>query len=78
MNKAAREEERSHTNHDKVLAREFEVASAAYYLSEKRGFAPGRELDDWFRAEKAILEGRSGPEKMSGPTVARGRSSRGS
>ena len=75
MDKAAREEERSHTNHEKVLAREWEVASAAYYLSEKRGFAPGRELDDWFRAEKAILANRSGPEKMSGPQSSKNKKS---
>lgn len=30
------------------------VAEAAYYLAEKRGFAPGRELEDWLQAEDAI------------------------
>jgi hypothetical protein len=30
------------------------VAEAAYYLAEKRGFAPGRELDDWLQAEDEI------------------------
>lgn len=30
------------------------VALAAYYLAEKRGFAPGHELDDWLAAEKEI------------------------
>jgi hypothetical protein len=30
------------------------VAEAAYYLAEKRGFAPGRELDDWLQAEDQI------------------------
>ena len=28
-----------------------EIAVAAYFRAEKRGFAPGRELDDWLAAE---------------------------
>lgn len=27
------------------------ISVAAYFKSEKRGFAPGRELDDWLEAE---------------------------
>jgi hypothetical protein len=27
------------------------VATAAYYLAAKRGFAPGHEVDDWSLAE---------------------------
>jgi hypothetical protein len=34
------------------------IAEAAYYRAEKRGFAPGCELDDWFAAE-AELAGSS-------------------
>jgi len=30
------------------------IAAAAYYRSEKRGFAPGRELQDWLEAEAEI------------------------
>ena len=30
------------------------IAEAAYYFSERRGFAPGRELDDWLAAENQI------------------------
>jgi hypothetical protein len=30
------------------------VAVAAYHKAEKRGFAPGHELDDWTEAEKEI------------------------
>lgn len=30
------------------------VAVAAYYLAERRGFAPGFELDDWLSAETMI------------------------
>jgi hypothetical protein len=34
--------------------RHWRVANAAYYLAEKRGFAPGQELQDWFTAERLI------------------------
>jgi hypothetical protein len=30
------------------------VAEAAYYCAEKRGFAPGGELQDWLEAEAQI------------------------
>jgi hypothetical protein len=30
------------------------VAEAAYYRAERRGFAPGMELEDWLEAEKEI------------------------
>jgi hypothetical protein len=30
------------------------IAEAAYHRAEKRGFAPGQELDDWLAAEKEI------------------------
>ncbi len=33
------------------------VAVAAYYLAERRGFEPGRELDDWFMAENMLDAG---------------------
>lgn len=35
-------------------ARQKMVAEAAYYRAQKRGFVPGRELDDWFEAEAEI------------------------
>jgi hypothetical protein len=35
------------------------VAVAAYYRAEKRGFAPGRELEDWLEAEAEIDQLRS-------------------
>lgn len=31
--------------------RQASIAVAAYYHAERRGFAPGGELDDWLRAE---------------------------
>lgn len=30
------------------------ISDAAYYRARKRGFAPGRELDDWLAAEAEI------------------------
>ena len=34
--------------------REVLVARAAYFIAERRGFAPGNELDDWLQAEAEI------------------------
>lgn len=34
------------------------IADAAYFYAERRGFAPGNEMDDWLRAE-ADVEGMS-------------------
>jgi hypothetical protein len=30
------------------------IREAAYFLAEKRGFAPGAELDDWLAAEAQV------------------------
>lgn len=30
------------------------IAEAAYYCAEKRGFAPGHDVDDWLAAEVEI------------------------
>jgi len=32
------------------------IAIAAYHKAEKRGFAPGNELQDWAEAEQEIDE----------------------
>ena len=34
--------------------REAEIATAAYYQAEKRGFAPGHALADWLAAEREV------------------------
>jgi hypothetical protein len=34
--------------------RDLMIAEAAYYFAERRGFAPGSELDDWLAAESEI------------------------
>ncbi len=31
-----------------------QISEAAYYLSEKQGFASGCEIDDWLRAEAEV------------------------
>ena len=35
--------------------RQMLVARAAYFRAEKRGFAPGGELQDWVEAETEVL-----------------------
>jgi hypothetical protein len=35
-------------------ARRRMIREAAYFKAEKRGFAPGHELDDWLEAEEEI------------------------
>jgi Protein of unknown function (DUF2934) len=37
-------------------ARQRMISEAAYYRAQKRGFAPGRELDDWLAAETEITQ----------------------
>lgn len=32
------------------------IKEAAYYLAEKRGFAPGHELEDWLKAKTQIIK----------------------
>jgi hypothetical protein len=37
------------------------VATAAYFLAQKRGFEPGHELDDWLAAEEQMAQTRATP-----------------
>jgi hypothetical protein len=30
------------------------IAEAAYLIAERRGFAPGHELEDWLKAENQV------------------------
>ncbi|HKU13925.1 MAG TPA: DUF2934 domain-containing protein [Steroidobacteraceae bacterium] len=41
------------------IDREARIAEAAYWRAERRGFAPGQELDDWLAAEKEV-DGNTG------------------
>jgi hypothetical protein len=34
--------------------REASIALAAYLIAQRRGFAPGHELDDWLAAENEV------------------------
>ncbi len=36
------------------VARRDEVRREAYLLAERRGFAPGGEVDDWLEAERLV------------------------
>ena len=37
-----------------ALIRKQRIAERAFIIAEERGFAPGRELDDWLQAELEI------------------------
>jgi hypothetical protein len=43
---------------DSALDRSRRIAEAAYFIAERRGFAPGAELDDWLQAESEISASR--------------------
>jgi hypothetical protein len=36
--------------------RQMMIERAAYFRAERRGFAPGSELEDWFEAEAEVLQ----------------------
>jgi Protein of unknown function (DUF2934) len=36
------------------------IAEAAYYMTERRGFESGRELDDWLLAERQLAAASGG------------------
>lgn len=37
-----------------AVARQQQIAVAAYLRAEARGFVPGRELEDWLEAERKV------------------------
>lgn len=39
---------------DEAAQRQATIASAAYYRAQRRGFAPGHELEDWLAAEREV------------------------
>jgi DUF2934 family protein len=39
-----------------------EIAKAAYFRAQNRGFAPGHEQQDWFEAQSTVLRTESRPE----------------
>lgn len=40
--------------HPTAAAREAMIREAAYFRAERRAFAPGGELEDWFAAERQV------------------------
>lgn len=42
------------TGRPQAKGRDQMIALAAYYRAERRGFAPGGELEDWLAAESEI------------------------
>ena len=46
----------SHIPGNAIPAKDYKkmIAECAYFLAEKRGFVPGKELDDWYQAEQEI------------------------
>ncbi len=47
--------------------REALIAERAYFRAERRGFAPGHELEDWLAAEAEVGE-RPDPELQARPS----------
>ena len=41
------------------------IARAAYFRSERRGFAPGYELEDWLAAEREVNQRQQSNERVS-------------
>jgi hypothetical protein len=48
----------THSSFDPPMESEWHrmISEAAYFLAEKRGFEPGRALDDWLAAELEVKE----------------------
>ena len=43
---------------NRAIERHAEIATAAYFRAEKRGFEPGHELEDWLAAETDVAHAR--------------------
>jgi hypothetical protein len=52
-------------------SREARIAERAYWRAERRGFAPGGEMEDWLEAEKEIDEDK--PNRSGGSDSSTGR-----
>lgn len=50
--------EREPGEHEAALeeSRRRQIAIAAYYRAERRGFTPGGEIEDWLAAERELSE----------------------
>ena len=58
---SARDEQRSRDVTEYLLQ---EIAKAAYFRAQNRGFAPGHEEQDWFEAQSTVLRTGSRPESQ--------------
>ena len=58
-------------------SREARIAEAAYFRAQRRGFAPGHELEDWQAAE-AEVDGLAGMAPKTGTALGAGTPSSGS
>jgi hypothetical protein len=45
---------RARATPDQSLDRHARVQLEAYLIAERRGFAPGNEIDDWLEAERQV------------------------
>jgi len=48
-----------------IAVQQAEIRLLAYYRAERRGFAPGHELDDWLAAEAEMSEIDAARNKQS-------------
>jgi hypothetical protein len=47
-----------------VEDRRFSIAQTAYFKAARRGFAPGRELEDWLAAENEVDQRLAGEGRV--------------
>ena len=47
------------TSRSSKVSLDVQIAVAAYYRAESRGFAPGCELEDWLAAESIVRSAKS-------------------
>jgi len=52
--KRSREEKFARARISDPVRRHAMIAEGAYYRAERRGFAPGHEMDDWLEAEAEL------------------------
>ena len=50
----SREKKPSPARHSDPVKRHAMIAESAYYRAQRRGFAPGHELEDWLQAEAEL------------------------
>jgi len=49
----------------RIQVRHASIAEAAYFRAERRGFAPGHELEDWLAAENEVEQRLIGEDRAS-------------